>query len=113
MASPTREETEALIAASEARNETKLARFEGKLDLVISKLDAVRDDNKETRDVVRESGRGTRANIWVVGLGLAVLIVALATLFPVVFDLGAKFQDKISEEIESRVEALPPGKPTP
>jgi hypothetical protein len=52
--------------------------MERKLDLVLSKLDGVRDDN-----------RSTRANQWVIGLGLAVLIVAVTSLFPVFFSIGA------------------------
>lgn len=82
----------ARIAESEARTETKIARLEGKLDLVLSKLDDVREDN-----------RSTRANQWVIGLGLAVLIVAIAALFPVFFDLGSKVHDLIDRTVQSHL----------
>jgi hypothetical protein len=84
------------IAAAEARTDTKITRMEGKLDLVISKLDGVREDN-----------RATRANQWVVGLGLAVLIVAIATLFPVLLDFGAKIREMVVKEVHE-VRPLPP-----
>jgi hypothetical protein len=82
--------TDAKIAASEARTETKIVRMEGKLDLVVSKLDSLREDN-----------RATRANQWVIGFGLAVLIVAVAALFPVFFDMGGKVKDWIREEVRT------------
>src|ERR1043166_7319911 len=85
------------IAAAEARTDTKITRMEGKLDLVISKLDDVRED-----------GRATRANLWVVGLGLAVLIVAMITLFPVVLDLGMKTRESITKETQEQVHKAAP-----
>ena len=84
------------IAAAEARTDTKIVRMEGKLDLVISKIDGlnirfedVRSDARETRATAHSDNVATRANIWVVGIGLAVLIVAVAALFPVFFGIGA------------------------
>lgn len=53
------------------------------MDLVISKLDDVRGDN-----------RSTRATIWVVGLGLAAIMIAIATLAatlaPTFFGMGIR-----------------------
>ena len=86
MADLAREEIDAKIAASEARGDTKIARIEGKLDLVISKLDA---GNTRTTDVlteVREQGRATRSNTIVVGLGVLAVMIAIAALRPSVFD---------------------------
>jgi hypothetical protein len=88
---PTREELKGEIALVEARTDTKFARMEGKLDLVLSKLDGVRDDN-----------RATRANQWVIGLGLAVLMVAIAGLFPVFFGIGSQVRDLVHSEIQSQ-----------
>ncbi len=87
----TREEMKAEIALAEARTDTKIVRMEGKLDLVLSKLDGVRDDN-----------RATRANQWVIGLGLAVLIVAIAGLLPVFFGIGTQVRDLVHTEIQSQ-----------
>lgn len=88
--------TDAKIAAAEARSDTKIARMEGKLDLVLSKLDDVREDS-----------RSTRANQWVIGLGLAVLIVAIAALFPVFFSIGAQIRDMVHSEIKTQSPTRP------
>jgi hypothetical protein len=61
MSDISREEIKAHIDASEARGETKIARLEGKLDLVLSRLNDV-----------NENVRSSKANQWVIGLGLAV-----------------------------------------
>lgn len=92
--------TDAKIKLSEAQTETKIARMEGKLDLVLSKLDDVRDDY-----------RGTRANIWVVGLGLAVLIVGVAALFPSFFGMGAQIRDMVHNEIQIQIPVPPLSQP--
>jgi hypothetical protein len=99
MANPTREEMTANLEAVEARTDTKIARLEGKIDLVLSKLDGVRED-----------GRATRANQWVIGFGLAGLIVALVVAFPAFFDIGSKVRDMIREEAR-RTEAPQPTAP--
>lgn len=102
MADQTREEVDAKISASEARTETKIARLEGKLDLVLSKLDHVAEDN-----------RSTRANQWVIAFGLAVLIVGVAALFPVFFGMGAQLRDMVRDEVvNSTVHAPQPPTPT-
>jgi hypothetical protein len=88
----TREEIDAKLAASEARTDTKIARLEGKLDLVLSKLDDVRNDN-----------RGIRANQWVIGFGLALLIVAIAALFPAFFGIGAQVKDLVDASVQSHL----------
>lgn len=81
----------------QARGDTKLARMEGKMDLVLVKLD----------DVL-ESGRATRANGWVIGFGLAGLIVAIVLLFPVIYDFGAKTRDVIRDEVKQQIETQKP-----
>lgn len=92
MTDPTREEIKAEISASEARGETKITLFAGKLDLVLSKLDDVRQDN-----------RTSRANQWVIGFGLAVLIVAVAALFPVFFSMGSQIRDLVHMEVHDQL----------
>jgi hypothetical protein len=89
---PTREEIQAQIAASEARGETKLARLEGKLDLVLVKLDDVRED-----------GRHTRNNAILIGVSLALLIIGIVATAPVIFDLGSKFRETITKEVQDRI----------
>ena len=94
-----REEIKDKIAAAEARTETKIGALSGKLDLVISKIDSA-----------REEGRSTRANIWVVGFGLAALMLAIAVGIPVFIDMGSKLRDLVREEVVHTQEApkLPP-----
>jgi hypothetical protein len=77
---------QARISESEAKTETKIARLEGKLDLVLANISAV---DKRLSDV-RGDIRSTRSNIWAVGIAIATLIVAIVVLFPVFFDIGAK-----------------------
>ncbi len=58
--------------------------------LDLSKLDDARQDN-----------RTTRANQWVIGLGLAALIVTIVSIFPVFFDWGSKIRDLVDKEVHS------------
>jgi hypothetical protein len=90
MADHTREEIDAKIAASEARTDTKIARLEGKLDLVLSKLDSVMGDN-----------RVTRTNQWVIGFGLAALLITIAALLPVFFGIGVQIKDIVDHAVET------------
>lgn len=94
---PTREEIQAQIAASEARGETKFARLEGKLDLVLSKLDDAKDD-----------GRHTRNNVILVGVSLALLIIGSVAIAPVIFDLGSKFRETVTKEVQEQVQHAAP-----
>jgi hypothetical protein len=99
--------TDAKIAGAEARTDTKIARMEGKLDLVVSKIDGI----NSRLDDVRHDYRATRANIWVVGLGLAVLIVGVAALFPVFFSVGTQIRDVIEKAIEAHISSSTPVPP--
>jgi hypothetical protein len=92
----TREEISAKIEAAEARTDTKIARLEGKIDLVISKLDDVRSGQ-----------RATVANIWVVGLGIMVLIVGVAALFPAFFNMGESVKDMVDQAVQKSMSNFP------
>jgi hypothetical protein len=87
---PSRDEITARIEAAEARTDTKIVRIEGKLDLVISKIDDVRNDY-----------RSIRGNIWIVFFGLAGLIVAIAIGIPSIYDFGTKIRDLVHSEVQS------------
>jgi Fe2+ transport system protein B len=93
MADLTREEIKAQIEASEARTETKIARMEGKLDLVLSKLDSAKGDSL-----------AIRTNQWVIAFGLAVLIVAVVALFPVFFGIGTQVRDMVDSAVQSHLQ---------
>jgi uncharacterized membrane protein YdfJ with MMPL/SSD domain len=96
MSELTREEHNAKLDAVRAETDTKIARLEGKLDLVLSKLDDVRADNRHTRN-----------NQIAIGIALAILIVgvvaAALTVAPAIFDLGSKFHETIIKEIHEQM----------
>jgi hypothetical protein len=107
--SPSREEMKAEIGLAEARTDAKIARMEVKLDLVISKIDELnvrfedaRTDAREARTLARSDNAATRGNIWFVGLGLAVLIVAVVTMFPIFFSIGIHIRDIVHTEMQSQ-----------
>jgi hypothetical protein len=110
MSDITREEIKAEIAASAARGETKIARFEGKLDLVLAKLDSVNTSVSDKINDVKDDVRSARANQWVIAFGLAVLIVAVAGLFPVFFGMGTQIRDMVHTEVQSQAPSAPPTK---
>ncbi len=88
------------IAAAEARTDTKIAKLEGKLDLVISKLDAINETTSATRKEVKDSERAVKANGWVIFGALLAAIVVIAFGLPAVFDLGTKLRDTIAKEVQ-------------
>jgi hypothetical protein len=90
---------DAKIAAAEAHTDTKVVRLEGKVDLVLSRLDGM----SAKFDALRDDNRSARANQWVIGFGLAVLIVAVAALFPVFFSIGTQVRDLVHSEIQSQL----------
>jgi hypothetical protein len=92
MADVTREEIDAKIKTSALETEVKIAHIDGKLDLVIMKLSDLKDDN-----------RATRANQWVIGGTLALLIIAIAALLPTFYDLGTKNRDLIRNEVREQL----------
>lgn len=91
--------TNAKIAAAEARTDTKITRMEGKMDLILSKLEDVREDNRHTRN-----------NQILIGVSLALLIIGVVAAAPVIFDLGSKFRETITKEIQEQL-AKPPHVP--
>ncbi len=90
---------DAKIALSEAYTETKIVRLEGKIDLVVAKLDTLNENSLAMRREVKESERSIKATAWVIFGALVVMIVGtLAILFPV-FDLGLKIHEMVVKEI--------------
>jgi hypothetical protein len=92
MAGPTREEYDAKLKTVAAETDTKLARLEGKMDLILSKFDGVREDNRHIRN-----------NQLATFIGLGLLIVGIATFAPTIFDLGSKFRETIAKEVQERM----------
>jgi hypothetical protein len=85
------------MSNSDDLTDAKIARSEGKLDLVLSKLDDMREDN-----------RSLRTNINAVGIGLALLIIACVAGAPVVIDFGFKLRETISKEVLDQVQTIAP-----
>jgi hypothetical protein len=103
MTDPTREEIDAKIEASEARTDTKMAHLEGKIDLVISKLDSSISETRQMRADVKDDSRATRANQWVIFFGLAGIIIASLALIVAFFTLGTQFRDVIHAEVHAEM----------
>lgn len=91
---PSREEIKAEISASEARTDTKFEKLNGTLSVLLSRLDDVRSGQ-----------RAAIANSWVIGLGLAVLIVGVVALFPIFFGFGEHFRELINEAVQKSLSA--------
>jgi hypothetical protein len=81
---------DAKIAAAEARTDTKIVRLEGKLDLVISKLDLINESYRG----VKEGQRAVITNIWVVFAALAAIILGSIAAAPLIFDLGMRLRGR-------------------
>jgi hypothetical protein len=80
MPSPTREEMDAKIAASEARGRTDIVRFEGKLETLAATLSGKMDAVQTSIRDADAYNRGTRSVIIASMFALAGLIVAIAAL---------------------------------
>jgi hypothetical protein len=97
----TNAELDAKLARVSAETDTKIVRLEGKLDAMIQKMDYVLKDAAETRDTVRAEARSGRETSWVVGLGLLAVIIAVLALFPAMFDMGSKNQEKLDSAVRA------------
>jgi hypothetical protein len=95
MSDATREEIDAKLAAAAAETDTKFARLEGKLDLVISKIE-------DARASAHSDNAATRANLWGLFVVAVAIAAALYAFFPVFFDFGSKVQDRIADEVKAR-----------
>jgi hypothetical protein len=85
-----------------------VVRLEGKIDQVLSRLEGITNENRSMLAEIKETGRSNRANLYAVAIGLALVIVAIAALFPVFFGIG----DRIHEIIDKAVmDAVHPGNP--
>lgn len=87
--SPPMDATDAKIAAAEARTDVKFAKIEGKLDLIVSRLDTI---NTNATDAKSEA-RTTRRTIVGTGLSLGALILAIAAFGVNVFGMGSRVDD--------------------
>jgi hypothetical protein len=106
MSDVTRGEIDAKLAAAAAETDTKFARLEGKLDLVISKIE-------DARAGAHSDNVATRANVWIVFAVVVAIIAALYAFFPVFFDFGSKVQERIADEIKARFPTASPAQQSP
>ena len=99
MPNPSREEIDAKIATSEARTDTKFARLEGKLDLVLGQATAA-----------HEAARGLKTTIIATGLGtvlaLAALLMAVVTYGDAIFSRGMSVRDVVKAVAQEQAERV-------
>lgn len=88
------------IAAAEARTDTKIVRLEGKLDLVINKIDTADRNAADNR-------RAIIANGWVIFGAMIVFIGIIVTIAPLILDFGFKLRETITKEIHDQSQAVP------
>jgi hypothetical protein len=106
MSDPTREEIAAQIRASEAGTETKIARLEGKLDLVLESV-------RTSRDEARDNRRAVIANGWVIFGALVVVLGIMLTIAPTIFDMGFRWRETLTQEVKEVVQRSQPPLPPP
>jgi hypothetical protein len=102
-----REVTDHAIAAAEARTDTKIVRLEGKMDLVLSKLNDSIAGSESIRRDVKESERALKANAWVIFGALIVVIGIVITVAPVILDFGFKLREAVTKEVQEQVHKAP------
>jgi hypothetical protein len=73
---------DAKIAASEARTETKFAKLEGKIDILV-----------ERSTDARTEARSTRRTVIGTGFSIAALVIAIFTLYSNSFTLGSRVDE--------------------
>jgi hypothetical protein len=95
----TREEIDAKLGKVAAETDTKIAKIEGKLDLVLAKLDNSIQTTVETRHSIEAGQHSMIANLWVVGIGLAAIVVTMAVAFPSFFGVGTQVKDMVANEV--------------
>lgn len=109
----TREEIDAKLAASEARTETRFAEMNGKVDLMLSRMDTLASAVADSRQDSKEEARHTRQTLWAV----AAIIVAIVGIATTVWLGGIDVGSKISELVDQKVAASRSGEvvsaPTP
>jgi hypothetical protein len=91
---------DAKVAAAEARTDTKIARVEGKIDLVVARIDAMGESFSAQFSALRDDNRAVRANQWVIGFGLAVLIIRAAAVFPASLT-SSKVRDMVDHAVQA------------
>lgn len=109
MSDLTREEIAAQIAAAEARGDTKIVRIEGKMDLVLLKLDASIAGSEAIRRDVKDSERSLKANAWVIFAAIIGVVAIIATVGPLLFDLGTKHDEALTKKVQEQLRVLQQG----
>lgn len=95
---------DAKIAASEARTGEKFAKLDGKLDLILEKIETVRAQSTDART----EARTTRRTVVGTGISLAALLLAVFALYSNGFNMGTKVGDVARIEAEQTYNRLAP-----
>ncbi|HYI39093.1 MAG TPA: hypothetical protein VE053_02115 [Allosphingosinicella sp.] len=93
---------DAKISASEARTDTKFAKLEGKIDLLV-----------ERSTDARTEARSTRRTVVGTGLSIAALLVAVFTLYNNSFTLGSRVDEVARVEARQAFNELRERDPEP
>jgi len=80
---------DAKIAASEARTDTKFAKLEGKLDLIVASLETVKSQAVDAK----AEARTTRRYVVGTGFSLAALLLGIFALYANAFNIGTRVDD--------------------
>ncbi|NUJ81427.1 hypothetical protein HUN39_15620 [Methylocystis sp. FS] len=119
MSDPTRDEISAMIAASEARNETKLARLEGKIDTLTATITAAINanaaantaQNEAIKEKISSGEQYNHDSRWILigtvltsAFALGALAVALATYGDALFGRGMNVRDVVQAVVKEQQE---------
>lgn len=80
---------DAKIAASEARTDTKFAKLEGKLDLIVASLETVKGQAVDAK----AEARTTRRYVVGTGFSLGALLLGMFGLYANAFNIGTRVDD--------------------
>ncbi|HEY5305146.1 MAG TPA: hypothetical protein VIJ52_00565 [Pseudolabrys sp.] len=105
--------TDAKLRAIGAETDTKIARLEGKLDLVLQevrasntavqmKLEDVKDSNERLHQEVKDSEKNIKNNSYIIAGVVVAIVVGFCAVVPFAFDLGSKNRESITNDVNAR-----------
>jgi hypothetical protein len=109
MGDPTREEISAQIKSSEAATETKIVRLEGKIDTlqatILGRIDTLQSSVSSTKGWITGGFFAIAALVVSTAIGLAALIIGVATYGDALFGRGMNVRDVVQAVIKEQQSA--------